>query len=159
MRLLAALVEPITAGPAAELKDLERALASAKRSGQRLNRAAPADRERRPRAAAATSTTRTKSWSLTRGKSGGPRDWENSGDSESPLHPVMLGDRDVVTDGEAVTIESEDRFLLFLVVHVVVMARPMMAAMMDEVTVRVVLAGPEPMQRAGAPPRVPALRI
>jgi hypothetical protein len=71
----------------------------------------------------------------------------------------MLGDRHIVTDGEAVTIEAEDRFLLFLIGHVVVMERPMVAAMMDEVTVRVILAGPEPMHGTGAPLRVPALRI
>jgi hypothetical protein len=87
------------------------------------------------------------------------RDREDLDHPESPLHLVMLGNGDIITEGEAVPIETEDRLLLFLIAHVVVMERPMVAAMMDEVAVRVVLAGPEPMYDAGAPLRVPALRI
>jgi hypothetical protein len=55
---------------------------------------------------------------------------EDLGDPERPLHPVVLGDRDVLTDNEPVTIEPEDR-LLFLVAHAVVVERPVVATVMD----------------------------
>lgn len=59
------------------------------------------------------------------------------GDPEGPLDAVVLGDRDVFTNGEAVTIEPEDRFLL--VARVVVAERPVVATVMNEAAVSVFL--------------------
>ena len=81
---------------------------------------------------------------------------EDLGDPERPA-PVVLGDRDVLTD-EPVTIEPEDR-LLFLVAHAVVMERPVVATVMDEAAVHVVLADPEPMHGTVMSPGAPFLRI
>ena len=81
---------------------------------------------------------------------------EHLGDPEGPLHP-SCSVIETYPDHEAVTIEPEDRFPPRRPCRR--SGTPVVAAVMDEVAVGVVFAGPEPVYRTRAPLRRPFQRI
>ena len=74
------------------------------------------------------------------------------------MHAVVLRDRHVLALNEPVPIEAEDRLIL-LFLHPVVVEGPVLAAVVQELTIFVVLAVPEAMDPARSTLAPPTLEV